>query len=248
MNRTPFQGISNIIRFNPIMFIVAGVAIVLGVIGVIVTSGWLSIAICLCLLGSIVSLTLSLAASYWIYDGSSIYDLTFLDDSEDSEQNFWVNINAGFDEISRSIEMRFPETKLHILDFYDPEKHTEASIARARNAYPPHPDTVTIQSDALPIENATANKVIAFFSLHEIRDHGERVQALKEIHRKLKDEGELYLTEHLRDVPNLIVYSFGAFHFHTRKEWLAAFNESGFKIKMAEKTTPFVTTFTLIKA
>jgi len=251
MKRTPYQGVTNIIRFNPGLFITAGGFICIGSFALFLTTGWLNIIILLGLCSAIFSLLLSLAASHWVYDRSNIYHLPFLTkptaNTSDSVENIWINLNAGFDENSTTIKRTYPLTKLHVLDFYDPDLHTEASIARARKAYPPHPDTITIPSDALPIEDNTAQKVIAFFALHEIRDHQERVNTFREIHNKLTDQGELYLTEHLRDIANLTVYNIGAFHFHTKNEWLRTFSESGFKIKSEQKTTPFVTTFTLVK-
>ncbi|MFT5882501.1 MAG: hypothetical protein ACI9FG_001004, partial [Crocinitomicaceae bacterium] len=39
----------------------------------------------------------------------------------------------------------------------------------------------------------------------------------------------------------------GAFHFHTRKEWLNNFRASKLMVKDEMKTTPFVTTFILTK-
>jgi hypothetical protein len=116
-----------------------------------------------------------------------------------------------------------PFEELRILDFYDPTKHTEPSISRARNAYPPDPETESIRSDQIPVGTNSIQKIIAFFSLHEIRNHQERVITFKEIHRTLTDSGELHLTEHLRDFSNLIVYNLGAFHFHTRSMWEKTF-------------------------
>jgi len=261
MKRTPYQGVTNIIRFNPSLFIIAGASIWIGVVALFFTTGWLSLIIALGLCTTSLSLLLSLGASHWIYDRSDIYHLPFLSKTaekkntastnktlEDQSESNWLSINAGFDEISTTIEQVFPDAKLHILDFYNPELHTEASIARARKAYPPHPKTISISSHTLPLEDHSVHQAIAFFSLHEIRDHQERVSTFKEIHRTLTNDGELYLTEHIRDIANLAVYSIGAFHFHTRSEWLKTFSESGFKIKSEKKTTLFITTFTLIKA
>ena len=67
-----------------------------------------------------------------------------------------VNINAGFDETSMLLKQKYPNATLEVFDFYDPTKHTEVSIERARMAYPAFPDTVTISTTNIPLqENST---------------------------------------------------------------------------------------------
>lgn len=247
MNRTPYQGVANIVRFNPGMFIAAGFATLAGVIALKLTAGWFQLFIAVLLAFAILSLIISLVVSHWIYDRSEIYSLPSLGNYQSTENENWLTINAGFDEISLTLKEQYPDINLRILDFYDPAKHTEPSIARARNAYPPHPNTETISSSSIPADDSSIEKIIAFFSLHEIRDNQERFCTFKELHRALTDDGEMHLTEHVRDIPNLLAYHLGAFHFHTRSTWLKTFEESNFAIKSEIKTTPFVTTFVLIK-
>lgn len=247
MNRTSYQGVTNIIRFNPGMFITAGVLIVLGIIAASITTGWLQFLIFISLLAAIASLTISLVVSHWIYDKTDLYSLTSLEKCDPIENENWLTINAGFDEITPTLKNQFPDINLRVLDFYDPEKHTEPSIARARKAYPPHPDTETITSEHIPADDGSVEKIIAFFSLHEIRNHEERVRIFRELHRVLTKSGELHLTEHLRNTPNLLAYNLGALHFHSRNTWLETFRESNFAIKSEVNTTPFITTFILTK-
>jgi hypothetical protein len=247
MKRSPYQGVTNIIRFNPGMFITAGIVILAGILALIFTESWLQVFITIALAAAVFSLCISLLASHWIYDKSEIYLLPSLENSNSMRKENWLTINAGFDEITPTLKAQFPEINIRTLDFYDPTKHTEPSIARARDAYPPPPETETITSQHIPAETSSIQKIIAFFSLHEIRNHKERLNTFKELHRTLTDNGELHLTEHLRDLPNLLVYNLGAFHFHTRSIWQQTFSESDFTIKKEIKTTPFITTFVLIK-
>ncbi len=247
MKRSPYQGVTNIIRFNPSMFIAAAILIFVGAIACCLTSGVIQIFVVFALAASILSLSFSLIISHWIYDRSDIYTLPSLKNSSHIDQALWLSITAGFDEITPTIKVEFPNISLRILDFYDPSKHTEPSIARARNTYPPHPETETISSNRIPASDQSVDKIIAFFSLHEIRNHRERIMTFKELHRTLSDDGELHLTEHLRDIPNFIAYSLGTLHFFTKNTWLKTFEESNFCIKAELKTTPFITTFILVK-
>ncbi|MEO1856833.1 MAG: class I SAM-dependent methyltransferase [Rubritalea sp.] len=99
----------------------------------------------------------------------------------------------------------------------------------------------------MPAEDVSVDRIIAMFSLHEIRDREERVTMLNELNRVLAENGEIYITEHLSDIQNFTVYSLGAFHFYSKKEWLSNFCESKLEVKQELKTTPFVTTFILTK-
>ena len=68
MKRTRYQGVLNIVRFNPYFFITALVAGLLISTAIWTFSGRLSILLGLCLVALLYSLVVSLAVSHWIYD------------------------------------------------------------------------------------------------------------------------------------------------------------------------------------
>ena len=158
-----------------------------------------------------------------------------------------INITAGFDETSHLLEERFHDCELSILDFYDPSKHTEISIQRARNALPPHPKTQEIKTSRLPFEAQSVNKVFLILSAHEIRNPTERTEFFRELNRILKLGGRIVLTEHLRDIPNYFAYNIGALHFHSESTWRENFRDAELKISKRFNITPFITTFILEK-
>ena len=245
--RKPFQGVFNIIRFNWHYFLISviiGIAIlfIYPEVSPILATGLKSLLIFL-----ILTTTISLIVSTYIYDFSDLYSLSWTGDSDLNKKQEIVNINAGFDETSFLIEQKFPAADLHVFDFYNPDKHTEVSIKRARRAYPPFPGTQSVSTNALTMASNTAAKIFCIFSAHEIRDDEERVLFLKELHRVLSDDGEIMITEHLRDVPNFLAYNIGFFHFHSKSTWMNAFYEAGLNVSRQIKTTPFITTFILHK-
>ena len=247
MKRSSYQGVLNIIRFNPHFFVTAlFVGIVLISLLLILPSNY-SMICCLCLFVLIYSMVVSLAVSHWIYDRSNIYKLPWIKPTSLDQESVWLNINAGFDEITQTLKNSFPDVSLRTMDFYEPLKHTEPSIARARKIYPPTEETEQIAYQSLPVRDASVDRIIAMFSLHEIRDSSERIAMLSEFHRVLAQGGEIYITEHLLDRSNLAAYSLGAFHFHSKKEWLSNIEESNLVVKRKVKTTHFVTTFILTK-
>lgn len=243
--RKPYQGIVNIVRFNWHLYAIAA-SIVLFLFFVANNfDGIYKIIPYIIGTAILVTVFISLLASYYVYDVSGLYNLNWI--KANHQEKTILNINAGFDETSTLLKTKFPIAKLLVFDFYNPDKHTEVSIKRARNAYPPYPDTKVINTTLLPLRDNTIDKIMLIFAAHEIRNTNERILFFKELHRILKPQGELYITEHLRDVPNALVYNIGCLHFYSKSSWFSIFNKSGFCIKEERKVNPFVTNFKLIK-
>jgi SAM-dependent methyltransferase len=188
---------------------------------------------------------ISLLVSFYVYDNSGLYDLNWLPKNDPGK--VLVNINAGFDETSAILSQRYKNSELKIFDFYDPQKHTEASIERARNAYPPYEGTLKITTSSVPLQNESADTVYLIFAAHEIRNNEERIAFFKELHRILKPNGQVIIAEHLRDVPNFLAYTVGFFHFLPISDWHSTFSNSDFKITEHKTHTPFVNIFILQK-
>jgi SAM-dependent methyltransferase len=243
--RDRFQGLSNVVRFNwPYYAIAAGLAVIMCA-GSAIAVGPLRTVI-LCSLVVTVSLTfLSLLVTWYVYDHSGFYTLQWLDDIELGDTI--VNLNAGFDETSHLLQNRYRDAELIVFDFYDPEKHSEPSIRRARLAYPQFPGTRHITVDHFPLHDASVSDVLAIMSAHEIRSHQERVRFFKEIRRTLIPGGKAIVVEHVRNAANMLAYNVGAYHFHTRQAWTTTFNDAGLDIVSENRITPFLTLFSLEK-
>ncbi len=243
--RKPFQGVENIVRFNWHYYVLSVIAIVaLLLLSDFLTAALRAVATVFIFLIIIVNL-ISISISFFIYDLSSLYKLTWLDNLLIGSKI--ININAGFDETSKLLKTKYRNADLTVLDFYNPTKHTEASIKRARNAYPPFPNTHQTSTTHLPLQDKSADNVFAILSAHEIRNDEERVAFFKELNRVLTTNGQVIITEHLRDTANFLAYNVGFFHFHSQKTWLKTFESAGFRVADEIKITPFITTFILNK-
>lgn len=245
--RSPYQGVANVIRFNwPIYALAGGL---MGGLGLL--AGFGPKAIVTSVLGAMILLLATLAAgllvSWYVYDRSALYRLEWLDRLTVKAGGQIVNISAGFDEFSLLLEQECLGTKVIPLDFYDPRKHTEPSIKRARKAYPASADTQLVSTQNLGLESNSADLVSILFSAHEIRDRQERSDFFREVARVSKPNCPIVVSEHLRDVPNLLAYNLGFLHFHSRRSWLATFQAAGLEVRQEFRITPFVTTFVLGK-
>jgi len=241
--RKPFQGVWNIIRFNwPFYVLAAGLLLILFLLSDTLLDGY-SIWLELLLLVTGLSVLGSLFISAYVYDLSVLYRLDFL--GQANSDSTWLNIHAGFDESSVLIEDKFKPKAFCVFDFYDPLKHSEVSIRRARKAYPPYPGTERIITNRLPCDDKTVGTIILFLTAHEIRDDQERVVFFKEVKRVLMDDGKVFVVEHLRNRPNFLAYTLGFFHFHSRATWLRTFEGAGLQLNRELKLNPFIRLFEL---
>lgn len=244
--KQPLRGTVNIMRFNwPLYALVFGLTIT-----TIAAAYVLPSLKYICLIsGSFIFLStlVSLLTSWYVYDYSPLYTLPWIQQFRNTYNEVIVNITAGFDETSETIKTTLPHQYFYIFDFYDPAKHTEASIKRARKLYPAPVDTQTIQTHSIPLRDNSADKVFIIFSAHEIREEAERIRFFKELKRILKPGGQIFLTEHLRNIPNFLAYNIGYLHFYPKSVWQYTIKKAGLLTIQQQKTTPFITTFTIIK-
>lgn len=245
--RKPFQGLRNVVSFNwPYNAASAAGILVFGLIGMLSEGLGRTFGIA-ALIVVVVPTLLSLLATTHVYDLSGFYELAWLDDLSIRNGASLVNINAGFDETSEILTAKFPHAELIAYDFFDPKRHTEPSISRARRAYPPFKDTIAVSTNRLPFDDGSTDFLLAIMSLHEIRQQSEREIFFIEIRRVLAVDGRAVVVEHTRDAANILAYNFGAWHFHPRAEWLRNFHISGLSIEKEMKLTPLVSAFFLRK-
>lgn len=247
LTRTPFRGVTNIVRFNWHFYVLSALALE----GSLLLMGFVPVTFrVFLLLGAasiIVPTLISLIVSYYIYDCLDLYSFNWLGDLSIPKNGHLLTINAGFDETSGLLAQRFPQAVLRVYDFYNPAKHTEVSIERARKAYPAYPGTEVITTAHIPTPDGWANVVFLILAAHEIRDETERITFFNEVHRTLKPGGMVVVVEHLRDLPNFGAYTVGFLHFHAKKTWLHTFNGAHFSIQSEQKLTPFISVFMLQK-
>lgn len=245
--RKPFQGISNIVRFNWHFYLLASIAIAVLLFSSIVIQkefAWMVTTTAILIL---VTTILSLAVSFYVYDYSSLYSFKWFKFLPLKSGSKIVNIHAGFDETSLILKVKYPRADLTVLDFYDPTKHTEVSIKRARKALPAYDGTKQITTDHIPLVDKSIDLIFNIFSIHEVRDSEERIRFLRNQNAALKDDGRCVIVEHLRDVANFAAYNIGFFHFVSLRQWKCNFSKAGFEIETVFKITPFVSVFILNK-
>jgi len=242
--RKPFQGVVNIIRFNWHFYVIT---VILFAALFLLTDKAPELIQSLLKAGGLIaafSIIISLSISFYIYDLSDLYHLKWIDTANNGKI---LNIHAGFDETSEIIRDKFVCVDLITCDFYDPTKHTEVSIKRARKLYPPSSSNIAVQTNQLPFTDDVFDTSLTVLSAHEIRNQDERICFIKELGRITKPSGQILVTEHLRDFNNFLAYTIGFFHFYSRKNWLQTFQKASLTVKQEVKITPFISIFVLVK-
>lgn len=245
VSRKRLQGVGNIIRFNWHYFLIA----LAGTVLLLIVATWatpllqvLAIAVAGCML---LTIAVSLGVSYYVYDRSPLYSLSWLPAATTVPGAHIVNIHAGFDETSTLLAQQFPAARLTVYDFYDATLHTEISIQRARKAYPAYPGTQSIHTAHIPLEAHTADHIYLILAAHEIRNDAERITFFQQLKHALRPGGSIIVVEHLRDLNNLLAYNMGAFHFLSRRTWMRTFKQAGLAVDQELTLTPFIAIYIL---
>jgi len=245
--RRPSQGVKNIIRFNWHFYLLSVcLLIVIVLLNIFFNSPYLIFGRILFVLLA-AAILVSTLTSYYVYDLSGLYKLKWLERVAIKGNSRIVNIHSGFDETSVLLAEKYPDAELMVFDFYDPLKHTEVSIKRARKAYPSYKGTTHVNTDSISMNNNSVDNVFAILAAHEIRDEDERIMFFREINRILKPGGSVVVVEHLRDVPNFLAYNFGFFHFLPKSSWYRVFKDASLGVFDEFRITPFITVFVLEK-
>lgn len=244
IKRRNFQGVLNILSFNRHFYVFGLIALAL-IIGSKFVFVWPSYLYWIVILGFMYGLLMPLIVSAYVYDLSGFYNFDWLRlmKLEDVKGKMNLNINAGFDETSYIIESILPQATLQVYDFYNSKQHTEPAIIRARKVSLVYPNTQQINSNSIPLDDNSVDNIFLISAIHEIRQHDERVQFLKECRRVCKPNGNVLMVEHLRDFPNFLAFTIGFAHFFSKQTWKKAFEEAGFTSFTERKFTPFMSIF-----
>lgn len=246
-NTDPFRMTKLVISFNRHFFAIALLAIVVGgILFFTIPYPPMQVAIACGIVTALYFVVGSVVVSYFVYDHSDLYKL-----------HYWPErcfahipkeatlIHAGFDPASSILRRKYPETNLHVLDFFEPTETTEASIQLAHRLNAPTDPQENISSGSWPLETASQDGVFALSAAHEIRDEAKRAQFFKEAKRVLKDRGHVVVVEQLRDAANFLSFGLAAFHFLSRRTWLKSFADGGLIVEKEFSLSPWMRVFVL---
>ena len=242
--RKKFQGVLNILSFNR-HFYFFGILVLAALFASRLFIEWPAVLFWIVIAAFLYGLIMPLIVSAYVYDFSGYYNFHWLKNITGGPENvnLIANINAGFDETSFILEEKFPNSNLKVFDFYNAKQHTEPAIKRARKVSLVYPDTRSIASGSIPLDDKSVDIIFLLSAVHEIRSQEEKVRFLKECYRVCKPNGKVIMVEHLRDLPNFIAFSVGFTHFFSRAVWKNAFERAGFTSFREIKFTPFMSIF-----
>jgi SAM-dependent methyltransferase len=248
--RTPWQGMTNILRFNRNLYLAAATVFLAALTGLILFNSWLpKLASAAALIGAGYFLFISLGVAHLIYDRSDLYRFRWLGRALGAaEKDRVVVCHSGFDEVSQPLKARLQPSSLTILDHYDPVQMTEPSIRRARLLHPPAPGTVAASFDRWPLSPGSCDIVFALLAIHEFRTEKERTAWFSEARRCLGPDGRIVLAEHLRDPANFLAFGPGFLHFHSAAAWRRCWEAAGFQLIDEFPVTPWIHFFILVPA
>jgi SAM-dependent methyltransferase len=242
--RGRFQGVSNIVRFNAPIYMLAMVVVVVAII-VAMMAPVVAMMAMMVAMATVLLTGGSLWASYLSYDSSGLYEWRWLQPWLPSPMTVMAHVHTGLDESTTTLRERFPGATVHVFDASDTRAQTEPSIARARATVPLHPDTIAVGMAALPMPLGSVDVVLLPMAAHEVRDDDTRALWFKTLASSLKPGGRILVIEHLRDARNAMAFHIGVLHFLSRATWLNTFHGAGLVVVSEQRIATFLWVFAL---
>ncbi|MBX9689678.1 MAG: methyltransferase domain-containing protein [Candidatus Obscuribacterales bacterium] len=245
-SRSRFEGMKRVLTFNAGAYSAAAGTIACA-IGLSKQKGvprvWRSIASLAAALTTYQTLA-SLIASHWVYDLSPLHYWRWLAEIVPDPKTI-LNVVAGYDETTISLQRTYPAAKVNVVDFYGDLGKRESSIRRAQKLFPTQGNPVSRNLTGWTLEDHSIDLVLLAFAAHEVRDRERRAQLFEEASRVLRADGAIVLVEHLRDKQNFLAYGPGFMHFLPETEWLKCASAANLKVRKKFNITPFVAVFVL---
>jgi hypothetical protein len=246
--RGKWQGMINITRFNWPFYVAAMAVLIPSLAGFfLLPEPALKLVCSIVFAAAFYFLFVSLGVSHLIYDRSDLYRWRWLGRALSGPNvRQAIFCHCGFDEASAELRQRYGATRWQVLDHFDANQMTEASIRRARAMFPPTPGTLSSRYDAWPAAAESTDVVFGLLAIHELRSEAERSAWFAESRRCLCKGGRLVLVEHMRDAANFLAFGPGFLHFHSPASWRRCWESAGFRSVDEFRLTPFVRIFVLI--
>jgi hypothetical protein len=198
------------------------------------------------LIGTIYFSISSILFSYFIYDRSDLYKFNWLKEFNRTKNNPLINVYSGYTEAGHLLEKIFVGYPVYHFDFFDIKVSVTKSIQKAK-ALSPKLINKDIKYNKWE-SDLKADTILFMQSLHELREENQQSDCLREAYACLRSEdSRIVVVEHLCDLKNLLIYSWGALHFFGEKRWKNVFNNSALKIEKEFNLTPFIKVFVLKK-
>ncbi|QJE97935.1 class I SAM-dependent methyltransferase [Luteolibacter luteus] len=247
--RGPWQGMTNIIQFNARFYLMASVVLVAALVALFAASHMgVKLASLLAVLGAGYFIFVSLGVSHLIYDRSDLYRWNWLDRAlKGAGRKQSVYCHSGLDEASEAIRERTSPDRWITLDHFDAVLMTEPSIHRARQLYPPTPETIPSTFDTWPVEAESTDVIFGLLAIHEFRSEDERGRWFREALRCLRPGGRIVIVEHLRNGANFLAFGPGFRHFHSAANWKRCWESAGLRAEDEFPITPWLRTFVLVR-
>jgi len=245
-----FQGMIQIVRFNPSYYGAGAFTLLAGTL--LLARTWNRIPPML----SILTLVGLVFACWWLLASLVVSHLVY--DRSDWPRGAWLtsmigkqsvqrvlNVHCGFDESTMRLRAWLPEAEVVALDLFDSVRLTETSIHRARAFRPPLPGTLQGAPERWPVEPASFDVVCFLLSAHEYRSSVEREALFQRAREGLRPGGCVLLAEHVRDPANFAAFGPGFLHFHSSAAWRRAWTGAGLQIHVEQRVTPWLSVWCL---
>ncbi len=229
-------GLGRVVAFNWPKYVVAGFFVVVGLALTTSTHGMIFVASVLGLAALVYGIAASLVATWWVYDHRAA-ELYCAIASECQSDLPWILVHAGLDESRGRLDALIGPSAQQI--DVGPSADRSRSLARAHRLVGRQGDR---WNGSLPLEGASIGFAVVLFGIHELAPVDSAL-LLQELQRVVVAGGSIVIVEHLRDIPNALVFGPAALHFSSGRRWKTAIAQAGLVASRSKRVAAFVTVF-----
>jgi SAM-dependent methyltransferase len=236
-------GVGRVIAFNWPKYVVATIVLIGCIIATIVVSGAARAVAFLGALGLGYGIMGSLFATWWAYDhrADDLYQKIARQHTA-TDQSDWILVHAGLDE-SRARLSKIIGQPVQVFDV-GPTNDTSRSLRRAHSLIPRTGQVIeTTTNYATGLPDGSVDTVVLLFGIHEIGNGQNAANLLLELGRVVRSAGSIVIVEHLRDIPNAVVYGPAVLHFGSGRHWKRVIANSSLHIRSSERVAGLISVF-----
>ena len=187
----------------------------------------------------------SILAAWWVFNASGVTRWGWVPERV-GEPSRWLNLTSGFDDTTTRLRVALPRTQGQAVDLFDPLATHDATLRRARAAFPP-PGGPLAPGRPLPIRDSSLDVVFLLMAAHELEPAETRAAVFEDVARTLRPTGRLVIVEFPANRLNWTIFGPGAMHFEPAGTWRGLAGGAGLRRVDELELTPFVRGFVFEK-
>jgi hypothetical protein len=229
-------GLGRVVAFNWPKYVVALLFLFVSLVFAASSKGLLLVSLVVGSAAVVYGVFASLLATWWVYDHKAA-DLYQTVASEYQPGAPWILVHAGLDESQGRLDALIGPAASRF--DVGPTADHSPSLRRAHRLVGRDGE---LWNGSLALQTGSVGFAVVLFGIHELSVAAAET-LLGELQRVVAVGGTVVIVEHLRDVPNALVFGPAALHFASGHRWKTGIDAAGLVGTRSQRIAGFVTVF-----